>query len=170
MSWILPVSFWCIAPPFAVAMSRLLMETFLKNSGTVEDPSPNFTHVRDFVDTQNALALPFFHNIKSGEVDINSLPMKEVVAELQKSLKLNKTQCRKVYEIIKMKFTNTSDPEKYKTFRLEVKKRLNSISHDRISKLQKPPEERLTELDQMYKNTEEDYRSVLNNLALYGSS
>ena len=34
-------------------------------------------------------------------------------------------QCRRVYEILRLRVTDLSNPEEYKSYRLEVKKRLN---------------------------------------------
>ena len=136
----------------------------------MEDASPEFSRVRDFVDVRNALALPFFADVVANKKPIASLDMKETTTHLRKELKLNKTQCRKVYEIIKLKYTNTTDPDTYKNYRLEIKKRINSISHDRLSKIQQPQEVRLSELEKMYKLTEDEYRTILNNVAMYGSA
>ena len=41
------------------------------------------------------------------------------------SLSLFQIQCRRVYEILRLRVTDLSNAEDYKSYRLEVKKRLN---------------------------------------------
>lgn len=43
-----------------------------------------------------------------------------------KKFKINKKQTRRVYEILRLKNTNTSDKAAYLSYRLDVKNRLNA--------------------------------------------
>ncbi|XP_064615849.1 histone acetyltransferase type B catalytic subunit-like isoform X2 [Liolophura sinensis] len=88
---------------------------------TVEDPSENFQRLRDFVDVKNCLKLQSFQkeSVQRGFCD-------GMAKEAQEKLKLTKRQARRVYEILRLKATDTSNKEEYKKYRLDVKKRLNA--------------------------------------------
>ena len=83
---------------------------------------------------------------------------------------------RRVYEIIRLHFTSLSDPQEYKSFKLDVKKRLNipyQKEQSQLNKLQKAlkPEEfaaamvnitnkeqRLETLEKQFQELEKHYR------------
>ncbi|XP_067934833.1 histone acetyltransferase type B catalytic subunit-like [Watersipora subatra] len=102
-----------------------LLEAFYRESWsdnsildiTVEDPSEEYQRLRDFVDVKNCLKLDCYSadNISKGFTSA-------LVKETQAKLKINKKQCRRVYEIIKLKYTTA---QTLKAYRLEVKKRLH---------------------------------------------
>jgi len=144
---------------------------------TVEDPSDSFTRLRDFVDAKNCVKLQCFqlHNIKKGFSDTMAL-------EAQSKLKINKRQARRIYEILRLNFTNVKDEEDYRSYRLDVKRRLNIPFQKEKSDLVKlertlRPEEyratmqytsldqRLEQLDRLYKELEIEYRHVLERMA-----
>ncbi|KJH53111.1 DNA repair helicase [Dictyocaulus viviparus] len=102
---------------------------------TAEDPADNFVYLRDYVDCINCSKLPEFspEKLKSGFTQ----EMKNVALEKLKITKVDfvairnlafasifKRQCRRVYEILRLKCTNMKDPEEAKAYRLDVKRRL----------------------------------------------
>lgn len=50
----------------------------------------------------------------------------EMAEQAQKNFKINKKQSRRIYEILRLKHTNTSDKTMYLNYRLDVKNRLNA--------------------------------------------
>ncbi|CAB4055722.1 HAT1 [Lepeophtheirus salmonis] len=140
----------------------------------IEDPSDDFIRLRDFVDVTNALSLDCFSSqiIKKGFSS-------SMVQESGKKLKLCKKQVRRVYEIIRFLRTNISNPQEYKDYRVDVKKRLNQPyqkEERQLAKLQKvlKPEEytaatinitnrqqRLENLHSLYSELEEHYRAIV---------
>lgn len=99
---------------------------------TVEDPSDDFRRVRNFVDAKLCMFLPEFapEKLKGGFT-------KDMIEAAKKKYKINPKQCRIVYEILRLKATNTNDPEDYKAYRLCVKKRLNVPHHKQKEDLKK---------------------------------
>jgi len=145
---------------------------------TVEDPSDNFVRLRDFVDTKNCLELPAF-----SKSEVVKGFGEEMVKSAAKKLKICRKQARRVYEIIRLHFTSLSDAQEYKSFKLDVKKRLNipyQKEQSQLNKLQKAlkPEEfaaamvnitnkeqRLETLEKQFQELEKHYRSVLEKVA-----
>jgi len=145
---------------------------------TVEDPSDNFVRLRDFVDTKNCLKLKAFskEEVMKGFND-------KMVEEAAKELKICKKQSRRIYEIIRLHYTSLSNPQEYKDYRLDVKKRLNvpyQKEQSQLSKLQKAlkPEEfaaamvnitnreqRLEILEKQFLELETHYKTVLEKVA-----
>ena len=149
---------------------------------TVEDPSDNFTRIRDFVDSKNCQKLKAFSedNLKKGFI-------KEMAEEAQKELKLSQRQSRRVYEILRFRCTDRSNSEEYRAYRLDVKQRLNApnqkqiLDYNKIEKLKKFPEQelaiirqttipplelRVEQLDKQYKELEEEYQRIIERLAI----
>jgi len=150
---------------------------------TVEDPADNFIRLRDYVDTQNCLKLEAFSKDKvlSGFSDA-------MVNEAAKQLKLCKKQARIVYEIIRLKHISMKDAESYKSYRVDVKRRLYAPCQNQMDKLKKmekylSPEElvafikennlqtildreqRLEFLNTQFSEVEAHYRKVLEKVA-----
>ncbi|KAJ8319622.1 hypothetical protein KUTeg_002824 [Tegillarca granosa] len=88
---------------------------------TVEDPSENCQRVRDFVDVKNCMMLPSFQKDKLLEGF-----SEDMVKEAREKLKITKKQARRIYEILRLKVTDTSNPQQYRDYRLLIKKRLNA--------------------------------------------
>jgi histone acetyltransferase 1 len=91
-----------------------------------------------------------------------SIPLKftgEFMKAVQRKLKINKNQIRKIYDIIKLKETNRSDKECYKNYRLMVKRKIYYNYKSHLETLNK--EEKLFLLDQLYKELESYYQSLL---------
>jgi len=145
---------------------------------TVEDPSDNFVRLRDFVDTENCLKLEAYAKDK-----VLAGFTEDMTKEAAAKLKLCKKQARRVYEIIRLKYTSMKDADAYKGYRLDVKKRLNAPyqkEQDQFEKLKKhlKPEElasvmlnltdreqRLEMLNNQFSDLEEHYRKVLEKVA-----
>lgn len=51
---------------------------------------------------------------------------KEMAAQARSKLKINAKQSRRIYEILRLKNTDTTDAEQYQSYRLDVKNRLNA--------------------------------------------
>jgi len=171
-----------VLPPYQRSgVGAQLLETiykeFIANNEvrdiTVEDPSDEFIRLRDYVDTKNCRGLPAFAADKL-EKGFSA----DMVKEATEKYKINKRQCRRIYEILKLYNINTNDSGQYRKYRLEVKNRLNIPFQKNKSdyrKLQKTleskeleavmdscsPEQRMEELDKMYQQLEEEYRHTL---------
>lgn len=140
---------------------------------TVEDASEDFQRLRNTVDARMLKDMPKFNaeNLKKGFGT-------EMAQEAKDKFKINPKQSRIVYEILRLGVTEMNNKADYKSYRLDVKKRLNmtylkekrdmkkltdrgfKIPADK--KLLLPSvEENIEQLDGMYKETEEYYKSVL---------
>ncbi|PFX27487.1 Histone acetyltransferase type B catalytic subunit [Stylophora pistillata] len=144
---------------------------------TVEDPSYDFLRLRDYVDALACINLSAF----SQENLLNGFSG-EMVKEAQEKLKINKIQCRRVYEILRLRVTDLSNAEDYKSYRLEVKKRLNvpfqkeKADMEKLKLILKPeelsatvnmqtPQERMQHLEQLYQELESHYRKTIERIA-----
>lgn len=149
---------------------------------TVEDPSEVFTRLRDFVDCRNCLKLASY-----SKEHLHKGFSEEMRKEAQEKLKLNKKQARRVYEILRLRATNTANASQYKKYRLEVKNRLNvpyQKQKSDVEKLQQTmtPEEfratlqclnaenRIEQLESQYRDLELEYRRTIERLAAAPSS
>lgn len=143
---------------------------------TVEDPSDDFVRIRDYVDCQNCQTLPSFapENLKKGF-------SKVMAEEARENFKINRKQARRVYEILRLKCTDTSNKSEYKAYRLDIKNRLNAPYQRELLDMEKlakslapdeikaatnpiPLEQRLEKLDHLYKEAEEKYKAVIERL------
>lgn len=127
----------------------------------VEDPAENFTRLRDFVDARNCLSLAEFSEecIRKGWCNGMAL-------SAQKQLKLNRNQARRVYEILKLKSVDRSDEAAYRSYRLEVKNRLNApFLKSKLTDAAMTDEVRVATLQNMYDQAEEEYLQTIESLA-----
>lgn len=190
------ISQFLTLPPFQKRGlgSRLLnaiYKTYLKNDKvvdiTVEDPSDDFVRLRDFVDTKNCLAqvttLATLSAVSGGFTEA-------MAKETNEKLKLCKRQARRIYEITRLLFAQKAGGlndfnDAYKDFRIDVKKRLNvpfqqeERKLDKLKKALKPEEfaaatlnitnreQRLESLQSQYKDLEEHYLHVLEQVEKY---
>nr|CAD7443968.1 unnamed protein product [Timema bartmani] len=141
---------------------------------TVEDSSEQFQRVRDYLDAKNCLTLPSFQPALLHQGFTQSMAQ-----EACSTLKLNKKQCRRVYEILRLRATEMSDEVAYRSYRLAVKQRLNVPYQKEQRDLEKlkralkdkellslnSPQQRLECLEQDYKELEEQYQAVVRRLA-----
>ena len=98
--------------------------------------------------------------------------------EAKKLFKINPKQCRIIYEILRLKVTDKKKLVEYKSYRLDVKKRLNMNYLKEMRNLKKlvdrgfkmpvekklllpSSEENIEQLDGLYKNTEKYYEGIL---------
>lgn len=144
---------------------------------TVEDPSYDFMRLRDFVDALRCRDLSAFapENLRSG---FNN----KMAEQARKELKITKVQCRRVYEILRLRVTDLSSAKEYTSYRLEVKNRLNvpfqkeKADIEKLKLLLKPEEltatatlqsthERMQHLDQMYQELEAHYKKTIERMA-----
>lgn len=173
-----------ILPPFQkLGLATQLVETIYKFYQsqknvvdiTVEDPSEDFQRLRNFVDARLCLQLKCFSRdiIKKGFT-------KEMVREARETLKLNPRQVRKVYELLRLYYTNVHDEKEYKAYRLEVKKRLNAVYYKQLKDLQKMErykmdtemlrarlpnvKQRMEQLQEEYALIEQDYKNTIDKL------
>ncbi|XP_052065182.1 histone acetyltransferase type B catalytic subunit-like [Mytilus californianus] len=146
---------------------------------TVEDPSENFQRVRDYVDARNCMDLASFQSdkLQLGFSD-------NMVQDAKNKLKLSKRQTRRIYEILRLKATNVNDKEQYRSYRLDVKKRLNApfqkngrdnkkleqvLQPNELSATMNswPLEQRHAYLEKAYEEFEEQYKLVIDRLEKY---
>lgn len=170
-----------ILPPFQkLGLATKLVETIYKFYQsqknvvdiTVEDPSEDFQRLRNFVDAR------FCKNLKSFSPDIISKGFtKEMVREARETLKLNPRQVRKVYELLRLYYTNLNDEREYRAYRLEVKKRLNAVYYKQLKDLKKMErykmdtemlrarlptmKQRMDQLQEEYTVVEQDYQNTI---------
>lgn len=140
---------------------------------TVEDASEDFQRLRNTIDARMLKDLPAFRpeSLLTGFSTA-------MAHEAKEKFKVNPKQSRIIYEILRLGATKVDNKAEYKSYRIDVKKRLNmnflkekrdmkklvdrgfKIPADK--KLSMPSvEENIEQLDGMYKETEEYYRSVL---------
>jgi len=181
------ISQMLVLPPYQRrGLGSQLLETVYRNyindakviDITVEDPSDNFVRLRDFVDTKNCLKLPAYSKsevLKGFSEDITTAAAKD--------LKICKKQARRIYEIIRLHHTSLADQEAYKSYKMDVKKRLNipyRKEQSQLAKLQKllkpqefaaamvnitNKEQRLEILEKQFTELETHYKSVLEKVA-----
>ena len=163
---------------------------------TVEDPSDNFVRLRDFVDTKNCLKLPAYSKsevLKGFSEDITSAAAKDLKICKKQARCVKKVHIqgpfykyfifRRIYEIIRLHYTSLADQEQYKSYKMDVKRRLNipyRKEQSQLSKLQKllkpqefaaamvnitNKEQRLEILEKQFTELETHYKSVLEKVA-----
>ncbi|XP_004537047.1 histone acetyltransferase type B catalytic subunit [Ceratitis capitata] len=142
---------------------------------TVEDPSEDFQRLRNFVDARLCLGLKSFASgvIKKG---FN----KEMIREARETHKLNPRQCRRVYEILRLYYTNLNDYDDYHAYRLDVKRRLNAVYYKQLNDIKKmekakvdtewlrarlpTPSQRIEQLQEEYAQVENAYKQIIQKL------
>ncbi|XP_013186287.1 histone acetyltransferase type B catalytic subunit [Amyelois transitella] len=146
---------------------------------TVEDPSPDFQRIRDYVDVKNCETLPAFQ-----PAQLHQGFSQDMANQARSKFKINKKQARRVYEILRLKHTNTSDKTSYLNYRLDVKNRLNApfqkkkLEMKKLQRVLAPEEfaaaasasgahETQARLAALYAALELDYRRVLHRLQLH---
>ncbi|CAB3233508.1 unnamed protein product [Arctia plantaginis] len=144
----------------------------------VEDPSQDFQRIRDYVDAKNCSTLSAFQPAK-----LLKGFSQEMAMQARSKFKINKKQARRVYEILRLKCTNTSDKTAYLAYRLEIKNRLNApfqkkkLEMKKLQKVLKPEEFAATasstgmtethgRLSSQYLALEQEYRRVIHRMEL----
>ncbi|XP_060991775.1 histone acetyltransferase type B catalytic subunit isoform X2 [Dama dama] len=144
---------------------------------TAEDPSKSYVKLRDFVLVKFCQDLPCFSREKLMQ-GFNE----DMAIEAQQKFKINKQHARRVYEILRLLVTDMSDAEQYRSYRLDIKRRLISPYKKKqrdLAKMRKclRPEELTNQMNQIEINMQheqleesfqelvEDYRRVIERLA-----
>uniref|UniRef100_A0A8C5VUR2 Histone acetyltransferase type B catalytic subunit n=1 Tax=Microcebus murinus TaxID=30608 RepID=A0A8C5VUR2_MICMU len=144
---------------------------------TAEDPSKSYVKLRDFVLVKLCQDLPCFSREKLMQ-GFNE----DMAIEAQKKFKINKQHARRVYEILRLLVTDMSDAEQYRSYRLDIKRRLISPYKKKqrdLAKMKKclRPEELTNQMNQIeismqheqleesFQELVEDYRRVIERLA-----
>lgn len=144
---------------------------------TAEDPSKSYVKLRDFVLVKLCQDLPCFSREKLMQ-GFNE----EMAIEAQQKFKINKQHARRVYEILRLLVTDMSDAEQYRSYRLDIKRRLISPYKKKqrdLAKMRKclRPEELTNQMNQIeismqheqleesFQELVEDYRRVIERLA-----
>lgn len=171
------ISQFLILPPFqrknlGARLLQVIYNCYASDSSimdiTVEDPSEEFSRLRDYVDCKNCMELKSFH-----ESELKKGFSEDMFQEACTKYKLNKKQVRRVYEILKFRIINKFDEEEMRSFRLEVKNRLNapylkmkrsSLKEEQENTGLGSKELRIQELNLLYNQLEEDYRQVIEKL------
>jgi len=180
------ISQMLVLPPFqqcghGTQMLQSIYNYYIANKDvtdiTVEDPSDNFTRLRDFLDCKSCLKLPSYQPEKLHEGF-----SEDMAKEAQSKLNINKKQSRRVYEILRLHVTDRSNTDSYKKYRLDVKNRLNvqykkeDRDMEKLKKILKPEEynatmtmtskdQRLESLEHQYTELEEHYSHIIERLA-----
>ncbi|KAF7633208.1 Hat1_N domain-containing protein [Meloidogyne graminicola] len=148
---------------------------------TAEVPAGSFVIMRDYTDVLNCSKLPQF----SKENLLNGFNL-EMYNSAREKYKLCKTQSRRVYEILRLFHTKVNIPEEIKQFKSDVLKRLKKLVMDpkrdsariaqsfaddeqslAIAMKAFEPEQQQYQLEMIYENLVNNYRTVLNLLAKY---
>lgn len=173
-----------VLPPFQkLGIGTSFVETIYKHyqsqknvvDMTVEDPSDDFQRLRNFVDARLCKGLKSF-----GRDAIKKGFNKEMIREARETFKLNPRQCRRVYEILRLCYTNLNDEEDYRAYRLDVKRRLNAVHYKQINDIKKmekanvdtewlrarlpTPMQRIEQLNEEYQQVEGAYKQILEKL------
>nr|XP_044624662.1 histone acetyltransferase type B catalytic subunit isoform X3 [Equus asinus] len=144
---------------------------------TAEDPSKSYVKLRDFVLVKLCQDLPCFSREKLMQ-GFNE----DMATEAQQKFKINKQHARRVYEILRLLVTDMSDAEQYRSYRLDIKRRLISPYKKKqrdLAKMRKclRPEELTNQMNQIeismqheqleesFQELVEDYRRVIERLA-----
>lgn len=144
---------------------------------TAEDPSRSYLKLRDFVLVKFCQFLPSF----SRERLLQGFS-EDMAIQAQQMFKINKQHARRVYEILRLLVTDMSDAEQYRSYRLDIKRRLISPYKKKqrdLAKMKKclRPEELTNQMNQIeisvqheqleerFQELVEDYRRVIERLA-----
>uniref|UniRef100_A0A146LDP9 Histone acetyltransferase type B catalytic subunit n=1 Tax=Lygus hesperus TaxID=30085 RepID=A0A146LDP9_LYGHE len=173
------ISQMLILPPFQKqGLGAILLNSIYEHYSTVkevlditvEDPSNDFQYTRDYVDCCHCRKLSSF----SKEMLMGRYS--DVMAkEARANFKINKKQARRVYEILRLYYTNRNNEKEFTAYRLCVKKRLNALFQREVvvckvfSHLSTgvDDEKRKSKLRTMFLDLLEDYSVVVERLKEY---
>ncbi|KAI6208326.1 Histone acetyltransferase type B catalytic subunit [Aphelenchoides besseyi] len=144
---------------------------------TAETPADSFILLRDYVDCIRCKPLAEFsaQSLRQG-FKTNMMIIS------RKQLKICKTQCRRIYELLRYYYAKTSQPEDMEAFKEDVKKRLmipfarssrdstrlsNALDKNEMAIMTAKMEERDQEIAQNLQNTLEAYDLVITRLQRY---
>ncbi|GMT18714.1 hypothetical protein PFISCL1PPCAC_10011, partial [Pristionchus fissidentatus] len=147
---------------------------------TAEDPADGFLHLRNYVEATNLSSLPEFapEKLKEGFSE-------EMYTAANKAFKTNKNQCRRIYEILRLRSIGKKDEAELKKYRLDVKRRLDipmrrtdkdwkkinaALDEEEISQVAantQSVEEKMKTLQQMYEKEIEVYQTTIDRMEKY---
>lgn len=125
---------------------------------TVEDPSRGFRILRDVTDLKRSYAAGILDSSKAFIVEQEP----ELLSLLRKDMLLTAAQAKRCLEVHQLKYTNREDDEKYKKYRLWVKRRLYKENYEVLDNFDK--EERKVKLAEIYEDYEKEYALALSRL------
>ncbi|ETV97841.1 hypothetical protein H310_09180 [Aphanomyces invadans] len=136
---------------------------------TVEDPVPGFSMLRDLVDVKTCLSHGFF-GLHPSETPASpgrgtQVLKPEDIEAVKKSLKLNKTQIHRCYEVLKLRHVDRANEPEYKAYRLEVKRRLHALHAEDLGATSSA-DRRKGLLAKLYESLEADYDVILERCGL----
>ncbi|KAI8973576.1 acyl-CoA N-acyltransferase [Mycotypha africana] len=166
--------FWCWPENIRMRISQFLILSPFKKQGhgsklyqtiyqlvrakqdicemAVEDPNDEFSDMRDKNDLRFFLKCDAFKGLKA--------PVPEnKINELHAKYKLTNRQTQRALEMYLLSKLNKLNHVEYKTYRLQVKKRLYLVNYDVLQEIEE--EERKEKLEQTYLSIEEDYHRLL---------
>ncbi|XP_045376877.1 histone acetyltransferase type B catalytic subunit isoform X1 [Camelus bactrianus] len=163
--------------PSTCSTAELYPLSPINSSLKAEDPSKSYVKLRDFVLVKLCQDLPCFSREK-----LMQGFSEDMAIEAQQKFKINKQHARRVYEILRLLVTDMSDAEQYRSYRLEIKRRLISPYKKKqrdLAKMRKclRPEELTNQMNQIeismqheqleesFQELVEDYRRVIERLA-----
>ncbi|KAI9597278.1 histone acetyltransferase type B catalytic subunit [Syncephalis fuscata] len=118
----------------------------------VEDPSEDFSDLRDKNDLRRLINDPVLKNLEAPVAGT-------VVNQLATEYKLNKRQTERCIEMAMLRRLSTRDEQRFKPYRLQVKQRLFQFNREALVQLDKP--ERLQKLHETFEGVLEDYQRIL---------
>lgn len=122
---------------------------------TVEDPSRGFRLLRDVTDLKRSYAAGILDASKTFLPEQES----ELLALLRKDMLLTAGQAKRCLEVHQLKYTDRENEEKYKKYRLWVKRRLFKENYEVLDNFDK--EERKVKLAEIYEDYEKEYLEAL---------
>ncbi|XP_060031693.1 histone acetyltransferase type B catalytic subunit-like, partial [Erinaceus europaeus] len=123
---------------------------------TAEDPSKIYVKLRDFVLVQFCQDLLCFSREKLMQGFSEEMP-----TEAQQKFKINKQHARRVYEILRQLATHMSATEQYRSYQLDIQRRLISPYKKKqrdLTKMRKclRPEELTNQMNQIEMSTQQE--------------
>uniref|UniRef100_A0A0K0E8A1 Histone acetyltransferase type B catalytic subunit n=1 Tax=Strongyloides stercoralis TaxID=6248 RepID=A0A0K0E8A1_STRER len=147
---------------------------------TIEDPSDDLIYCRDYVDLLTLKDQPEF-----SEEKVKAGFSKEMEKVGREKYKINPRQTRRIYEILRLHYTDESNKDELKAYRIDVKRRLEKPMKrtkkeiNRLSFLaaedkhylsvleSNNPEVKQPQLQRLYEKQIDEYKCVLNRLKKY---
>lgn len=199
----LRISQTIVLPPFQkLGVGTYLIESIYKHFRTpnvaditVEDPSEDFTRIRSTIEVNFyfshkvsvlinlILQVKMCKELPSFSSDLVKLGCSsKMLKDAKDELKIFPKQTRIIYEIIRLAHTNKSNAEEYRSYRVDVKKRMNmtylrqkrdlekvlkkGVKVDADKMMMPTVQERMEQLADEYKATEAYYEKILKKVGM----
>ncbi|KAI8055876.1 acyl-CoA N-acyltransferase [Syncephalis plumigaleata] len=135
-----------------VTLQFLILPPYQGEGHGFEDPNEEFSDLRDKNDLRRLVNDPTLNQL---EAPVTST----VINKLATEHKLNKRQTERCVEMALLRRLSTRDENRFKPYRLQVKRRLFQFNKDALVQLDKP--ERLQKLHETFESVLEDYQRIL---------